>query len=44
MVDEMAPLNKNNALDAVELSARRKHIRIRWVLKNNTNAEGMVEK
>jgi len=44
MVDEMASLHKNEAWDLVELSARRKPIGKKWVLKKKTNAEGKVEK
>eukprot|EP00253_Pinus_taeda_P022624 PITA_22624 len=44
MVDEMASLHKNEAWDLVELSAGRKPIGDKWVLKKKTNAEGKVEK
>eukprot|EP00253_Pinus_taeda_P022811 PITA_22811 len=44
MVDEMASLHKNQALDLVELQAGRKPISSKWVLKKKTNVEGKVEK
>eukprot|EP00253_Pinus_taeda_P004057 PITA_04057 len=44
MVDEMASLHKNEALDLVELPARRKPIGRKWVFKKKTNAEGNLEK
>eukprot|EP00253_Pinus_taeda_P017839 PITA_17839 len=44
MVDEMASLHKNEALDLVELPAGRKPISSKWVFKKKTNAEGKVEK
>eukprot|EP00253_Pinus_taeda_P033525 PITA_33525 len=44
MVDEMASLHKNEAWDLMELSARRKPIGSKWVLKKKTNEEGKVEK
>eukprot|EP00253_Pinus_taeda_P021560 PITA_21560 len=44
MVDEMASLHRNGAWDLVELSAGRKPIGSKWVLKKKTNAEGKVEK
>eukprot|EP00253_Pinus_taeda_P036287 PITA_36287 len=44
MVDEMASLNKNEALDLMELPAGRKPIGIKCVFKNKTNVEGKVEK
>ena len=44
MVDEMAPLHKNEAWDLVELLARRKPIGSKWVFKKNKNPEGKVEK
>eukprot|EP00253_Pinus_taeda_P012498 PITA_12498 len=43
-VDEMAYLHKNEALDLVELLARRKPIGRKWVFKKKTNVEGNVEK
>jgi len=44
MVDEMASLHKNVALDLVELSAGRRPIGRKRLFKNKTNAEGKVEK
>eukprot|EP00253_Pinus_taeda_P004281 PITA_04281 len=44
MVDEMAPLEKNEAWDLVELPAGRKPIGRKWVFKKKMNAEGKVEK
>jgi len=44
MVDEMASLHKNEALDLVELPAGRKPIGSKWVLKKKTNEKGKVEK
>eukprot|EP00253_Pinus_taeda_P016175 PITA_16175 len=44
MVDEMASLHKNEALDMVELPAGRKPIGNKWVFKKKTNVEGKVEK
>eukprot|EP00253_Pinus_taeda_P020122 PITA_20122 len=44
MVNELATLHKNEALDLVELPAGRKPIGSKWVFKKNTNAEGKVEK
>ena len=44
MVDEMASLHKNEAWDLVELSAGRKPIGRKWVLKKKMNVEGKVEK
>ena len=44
MADEMASLHKNEAWDLVELSARRKPIRRKWVFKKKMNVEGKVEK
>eukprot|EP00253_Pinus_taeda_P002177 PITA_02177 len=40
----MAYLHKNEAWDLVELSAGRKPIGSKWVLKKKTNAKGKVEK
>ena len=44
MVDEMASLEKNEAWDLVDLSAGRKPIGKKWVLKKKKIAEGKVGK
>eukprot|EP00253_Pinus_taeda_P013722 PITA_13722 len=44
MVDEMASLHKNEALDLMEFPVGRKPIGSKWVFKKKTNAEGKVEK
>eukprot|EP00253_Pinus_taeda_P025610 PITA_25610 len=44
MVDEMASLHKNEALDLVEWRAGMKPIGNKWVFKKKTNAKGKVEK
>ena len=44
MVDEMASLHKNEAWDLVELPARRKPIRSKWVFKKKMDVKGKVEK
>eukprot|EP00253_Pinus_taeda_P015010 PITA_15010 len=44
MVDDMASLQKNEAWDPLELSAKRKPIGKKRVFKKKTNAEGKVEK
>jgi hypothetical protein len=38
MVEEMAALDKNDALDLVEFSVGRNPISNEWVFKNNLNA------
>jgi len=44
MVEEMESLDKNEAWDLVELSARRKPIGRKWVFKKKMNAKGKVGK
>ena len=44
MVDEMASLHRNEALDLVELSTGGKPVGRKWVLKKKMNVEGKVEK
>ena len=44
IVEEMAYLDKNEALDLVELPARRKPIGSKWVFKKNMNKKCKVEK
>ena len=44
MVEEMDSLEKNEALDVVELSYGRKFVGRKWSFKNNLNEEGKVEK
>eukprot|EP00253_Pinus_taeda_P036660 PITA_36660 len=44
MVDEMTSLDKNEAWDMVELSARTKPIGRKWVFKKKMNALAKVEK
>jgi hypothetical protein len=40
----MDALDKNEAWDIVELSARRKYFGSKWLFKKNFNAQGKVEK
>jgi hypothetical protein len=44
MDEEMASLDKNDALDLVELPTGRKPIGNKWVFKKKLNVEGKVEK
>ena len=44
MDEEMDSLDKNEAWNIVQLPTRRKVVEIKWLFKNNLNAEGKVEK
>jgi hypothetical protein len=44
MVEEMIPLDKNEAWDLVDLSTGRNPMGSKWVFKNKLNAKGKVEK
>jgi hypothetical protein len=44
MVEEMIALDKNEALDLVELSTGRNPIGSKWIFKTKLNAKGKVEK
>ena len=44
MVEEMDALDKNEAWDIVDLSARRKFVRKKWLFKKKFNGEGKVDK
>ena len=44
MVEEMDPLDKNEAWDLVPLLDGRKFIGSKWLFKKNLNVEGKVEK
>jgi len=44
MVEEIEPLDKNEAWYIVELLTRRNPIGNKWVFKKNLNAKGKVEK